>query len=112
MNLSAVILAGGESRRMGRDKAWIESDGQPLIALALDKIRQLGVAEVFISGRADVDYSALKIPVLFDAKPGCGPLGGIEQALQVCATPLLLVLAVDMPHMTVSCLQTLGAATR
>lgn len=109
MNLSAVILAGGESRRMGRDKAWLELDGQPLIALAVEKIRKLGVEEIFISGRPGEDYSALKCPVLYDLKPGFGPLGGIERALCECTSPLLLVLAVDLPRMTTSCLQKLAA---
>jgi molybdopterin-guanine dinucleotide biosynthesis protein A len=108
MDLSAVILAGGESRRMGRDKAWIEFDRQPLIARALSTVRQLGVGELFISGRAGEDYSALRCPVLFDLEPGCGPLGGVERALRACASPLLLVLAVDLPHMTATCLQRLA----
>ena len=69
MDLSAVILAGGESRRMGRDKAWMELEGQPLVALAVEKVRALGVTEIFISGRAGQDYSALTCPVLFDLKP-------------------------------------------
>jgi molybdenum cofactor guanylyltransferase len=109
MNLSAVILAGGESRRMGRDKAWIELDGEPLISLAVKKVRQLGVREVFISGRAGEDYSALKCPVLVDLEPNFGPLGGIERALFTCESPLLLVLAVDLPRMTTAFLETLVA---
>ncbi len=108
MNLSAVILAGGESRRMGRDKAWVELDGQPLIKLALAKIRRLGVEEIFISGRPGEDYSGLKCPVLTDLEPGYGPLGGIERALCSCTTPLLLVLAVDLPHMTSGYLERLA----
>lgn len=107
MKLSAIILAGGQSQRMGRDKAWVEYDGCPLIRLALDKIRQLGVTEVFISGRAEGDYSALGCPVLLDPQPGLGPLGGIERGLHHCASPLLLVLAVDLPHMTSGFLRTL-----
>jgi len=100
MRLSAVILAGGESRRMGRDKAWLTLDGEPLIARAIRLVRELGPVEVFISGRADVDYSVLECPVLHDLEPGFGPLGAIERALHACSSPLLLVLAVDLPHMT------------
>lgn len=109
MNLSAVILAGGESRRMGRDKAWIELDGEPLISLAVEKVRQLGVTKVYISGRAGEDYSVLKCPVLIDLEPDFGPLGGIERALHACESPLLLVLAVDLPRMTSAFLESLVA---
>ena len=105
MNLSAVILAGGESRRMGRDKSWVELDGKTLIAHALEKVHRLGVNEVFISGRAGEDYSALNCPVLLDLAPGFGPLGGIERGLHAATSPLLLVLAVDLPHLTVEFLK-------
>lgn len=107
LSLSAVILAGGQSRRMGRDKAWIEHAGQPLIALAVGKARQLGITEVFISGRPDVEYSTLACPILLDLAPGFGPLSGIERGLHACGSALLLVLAVDLPHMTVGFLRKL-----
>ncbi len=105
--LSAVILAGGTSARMGRDKAWIECEGRPLIALALKTLRSVGLREIFISGRRGVDYSALGCPVLLDLKPGQGPLGGVERGLHCCAAPLLLVLAVDLPRMTSKVISTL-----
>ena len=109
LDLSAVILAGGESKRMGRDKAWIELEGRTLLALAVENVRQIGVTEIFISGHPDRDYSALKHPVLFDLEPDFGPLGGIERALHRCRSPLLLVLAVDLPQMTTEFLQELFA---
>jgi molybdopterin-guanine dinucleotide biosynthesis protein A len=108
MDLSAVILAGGESRRMGRDKAWIELDGISLLLLAVDKVRQAGIEDIFISGRAGGDYSALRCPVLFDLDRGFGPMGGIERGLHRCTAPLLLVLAVDLPLMTGAFLQSLA----
>jgi molybdopterin-guanine dinucleotide biosynthesis protein A len=108
-SLSAVILAGGQSRRMGRDKAWIKCGGRPLIALALDKVRQIGVTEVFISGRPGGDYSALGCPVLLDLEPNLGPLGGVERGLQGATSPLLLVLAVDLPRVTDAFLRDLVA---
>jgi molybdopterin-guanine dinucleotide biosynthesis protein A len=110
MDMSAVILAGGESRRMGRDKAWVELDGRPLLELAVEKIRRLGIDELFISGRVGVDYSALKCPVLFDLEPGFGPLGGIERALHAASSPLVLVLAVDLPRLTTTFLRQLVAS--
>jgi molybdopterin-guanine dinucleotide biosynthesis protein A len=100
VKLSAVILAGGASRRMGRDKAWMECQGQPLIARALAQLRELRVEEVFISGRPGVDYAALNCPMLLDREPGLGPVAGIERALQAARQPRLLVLAVDLPQMT------------
>jgi molybdopterin-guanine dinucleotide biosynthesis protein A len=110
MNLTAVILAGGESRRMGRDKAWVPFEGKPLLQLAVERLQALGVAEILISGRAGQDYSALKRPVLFDLEPGYGPMGGIERALHETASPLVLVLAVDLPHMSVDFLQKLAGS--
>ena len=108
MNLSAVILAGGESRRMGRDKAWVEVEGQPLIARAVSTVRDSGINEIYISGRAGTDYSALGCSVLLDRGPGAGPLSGIERALESTQAPLTLVLAVDLPRMTAAVLRKLA----
>ena len=92
---------------MGRDKAWIASDECPLIVLALEKVRGIGVTEVFVSGRPGGDYSALGCPVLLDLEPDLGPLGGLERGLHACTSPLLLVLAVDLPRVTSRLLRTL-----
>lgn len=94
---------------MGRDKARLEFRGKSLIQLAVEKVREVGIEEILISGRPGEDYSALRCPVLLDRKPGFGPLGGIERGLQECAAPLLLVLAVDLPRMTTEILRELTA---
>jgi len=108
MKLSAVILAGGESRRMGRDKAWLEQDGVPLISRAIATVREAGVEEVFISGRERVNYSAFHLAVLHDFKPGFGPIAGIERGLYAATSPLLLVLAVDLAQMSPAFLKLLA----
>jgi len=108
MNFSAVILAGGKSSRMGRDKAFLEFEGTPLLARQVKLAREAGAKEIFISGRAATDYTTFSCPVLLDDFLDAGPLAGIERALDVCATQTLLVLAVDMPHMTAACLQELA----
>jgi molybdopterin-guanine dinucleotide biosynthesis protein A len=109
MHLSAVILAGGKSSRMGQDKTWLEIGGQPLIRRAVSTVRDSGIREVFISGRAGTDYSTLGCPVLFDLEPDGGPLGGIERALATATAPLVLVLAVDLPGITAGLLRKLAA---
>ncbi|ODU25253.1 MAG: hypothetical protein ABS95_00575 [Verrucomicrobia bacterium SCN 57-15] len=105
MSFSAVILAGGRSTRMGCDKAWLPMNGQPLIAFQLAVVRELAPVELFISGRADTDYSSLGCPVLTDAFTDAGPLAGIAAGLDAASAPLVLVLAVDMPNMTASVLR-------
>ena len=100
MNFNAVILAGGRSSRMGHDKAFIELAGQTLLARQIQLARSAGAMETFISGRSDTDYSAFDAQILTDKFPDAGPLAGIHAALEATNSPLLLVLAVDMPGMT------------
>ena len=100
MKFSAVILAGGRSSRMGRDKAWLPLDGQPLLARQIAVVRRLNPMELFVSGRADTDYRSLGCPRLTDAFANAGPLAGIAAGLEAASVPLVLVLAVDMPDMT------------
>ena len=104
MNFGVVILAGGQSSRMGRDKAELLLAGETLLARQIKLVRAVGATEVFISGRAGPDYTQFGCLVLTDNFPHAGPLAGIESALQKCRNPLLLVLAVDMPQMPVAVL--------
>jgi molybdopterin-guanine dinucleotide biosynthesis protein A len=98
--LTAIILAGGASTRMGRDKAWLDWQGQSFLVHAVRRVQAAGAGEIFISGRPGMDYSALQLPVLVDLEPNLGPLGGIERGLAAAASPLVLFSAVDMPHLT------------
>jgi molybdenum cofactor guanylyltransferase len=110
MKFSAVILAGGQSVRMGRDKALMELGGQTLLARQIALARQVGATEIFISGRAGSEYGVAAVRVLSDRFTNAGPLAGIERALAEMSTPHLLVLAVDMPRLTAELLQTLALA--
>lgn len=101
MNFSAVILAGGQSSRMGRDKATVELGGRTLLARQIALARSVGATEIFISGRSGVKYEFPGTRVVTDRFLNAGPLAGIERALAEMITPQLLVLAVDMPRLTV-----------
>lgn len=101
-DLSAFVLAGGHSRRMGRDKAQIELDGETLLARALRLARSV-TPVVAIVGPREV-YGALA-PVVEDVFAGQGPLAGIHAALGASATDLNLVLAVDTPLLAPEFLQ-------
>lgn len=107
MTFDAVILAGGKSSRMQRDKAFLEVDGASLLARQIALVRSVGAREVFISGRVGVDYSAFGCPILVDKFSDAGPLAGIERAIEASTSPLLLVLAVDMPAMNATMLRKL-----
>jgi molybdopterin-guanine dinucleotide biosynthesis protein A len=98
-DLSAFVLAGGKSTRMGRDKATLPFSGQTLLESALALARS--VTEdvfVFILGSPEL-YGAYG-QVIADIFPGCGPLGGIHAALTHAKTDLNLVLAVDTPFLS------------
>jgi molybdopterin-guanine dinucleotide biosynthesis protein A len=97
---AAVLLAGGRSSRMGRDKAGIIIAGQPLWQKQLAILRATGPRELFISGKPDGPYADSGVEIIVDSTPGHGPLAGLEAALHRSTLPLLLVLAIDLPGMT------------
>lgn len=96
--MNAFVLAGGQSTRMGRDKALLELNGRPLIALALEKLRALGFSPQIAGSRPDLAHFA---PVIPDVRPHAGPLGGIESALAATDSEQNLFLPVDLPMLPV-----------
>jgi molybdopterin-guanine dinucleotide biosynthesis protein A len=99
----AVLLAGGRSVRMGRDKALLPhpGSGHPLVLHQLKTLRAAGATEVFLSVRAGTDYPSVPADVRRLHDDGTrGPIAGIAAALAVCTRPRLLVLAVDLPGVT------------
>jgi len=95
--VAGFVLTGGESRRMGRDKALLELGGQPLALRMVEKLR--GVAgEVYLVGQPE-RYAHLGLPVLADAVAGRGPVGGITAALRATECNWNLVAACDLPYL-------------
>jgi molybdopterin-guanine dinucleotide biosynthesis protein A len=99
MNLiSAIILAGGQSRRMGRDKALIDFNGRPIIAHVIETLRELADDVIVVSNRAD-EYARFAARIVPDYDPPSGPLGGIAAGLSAAKNDLSIVVACDMPFL-------------
>lgn len=99
--VAAVILAGGQGRRMGgADKGLIEYRGRPLVEWSLDALAPQ-VGEIVISANRNlVRYEALGRRVLPDTLPGFpGPLAGVLAALEAVQADWLLVVPCDTPHL-------------
>lgn len=108
---TAIVLAGGNSSRMGGDKALLPWAGKTVLEHQLATLRATGAHEVLISARKGGDYGWAATPIVRDDGERCGPLGGICAALRWVDTPLLLALAIDMPAMTPEFLRALIAET-
>lgn len=96
--VSAVILAGGASRRMGRAKAFIDFNGAPLIARVIARVQPLCADVIIVANDADA-YAQFGQRVVGDVYPGKGSLGGIFSGLQVAREPYALAVACDMPFL-------------
>lgn len=112
MTFSAVLLCGGESRRMGRDKALVEWDGAPLWQIQLMKLRALPLDRILLSARNDKPWRPADVAIVLDESDARGPLSGILAAFSACESDHLLVLAIDLPLMTVAYLQSLMQRAR
>ena len=107
--LTAVLFAGGESRRMGVDKATLMLNNEPLWSRQLRILRELQSANVMVSARNRPDWCPDEIDVALDEPPSRGPLSGLVAALEKIRTTHLLALAVDLPRMTSAHLKELWA---
>lgn len=94
--LTIVIQAGGESRRMGEDKALRPFLGRPLIQRVIERVQPLA-DEVLITTNTPENYEFLKVPLIPDINPGRGALGGLYTAVQAARHDLVGIVACDMP---------------
>jgi molybdopterin-guanine dinucleotide biosynthesis protein A len=100
VKIAAALLAGGESRRMGRDKALITFAEEPLWQHQINLLRKLKSSQIFVSARSDPAWRPQDIHFIGDAEPSRGPLSGVAACLACTRSEHMLVLAVDMPFMT------------
>ena len=102
MGVSAIVLAGGLSRRLGRDKAVEPFDGEPLIRRVIGRLSELTTETVVV---ANSEARASQLPLPGDAKtavdiyPDSGSLGGIFTGLTAATNDWGFVVACDMPFL-------------
>lgn len=87
--LTGFVLAGGNSTRMGQDKALLDWRGRTMLDHMSDLLRSVA-DPVHVVGR----------DALPDRLPACGPLSGIATALETTSTDANIIVAVDLPHLT------------
>ena len=106
--ISAALIAGGRSVRMGRDKCLVEIDGMPLWKRQFAVLSKLS-AEIMIVAPERPAWCPPTAHWVPDRVPNSGPLAGLEAALAASPHARLLVLAVDLPGMTSAYLESLAA---
>jgi molybdenum cofactor guanylyltransferase len=97
-DVCAIILAGGQSSRMGFNKALLDFNGKPLIHVLVERILPV-TDHILISSNDDSCYRFLNIPVVPDQYRGQGPLAGLHAAMHRDICTDYLVLACDLPNL-------------
>jgi molybdopterin-guanine dinucleotide biosynthesis protein A len=97
-DLCAIILAGGQSSRMGSNKALLDFGGRPLIHVLVDRILPV-TNHILISSNDSSSYRFLNLPVIPDQYRGQGPLAGFHAVMHRNISTLFLVLACDLPNL-------------
>ena len=95
-DISAIILAGGSSQRLGTDKALLQLNGKWLLERVLDTLASLSDDLLVVTSDKE-RLAHLAVPIILDARPGMGPLGGIHSGLQAMRHERGLFVACDMP---------------
>lgn len=98
MQITAIILTGGKSSRMGTDKALLELDGKTLLSHAVDLCSKF-CDEILISSDAE-EHRVGSHRLVADEVKDCGPMGGIYSCLKESANEWNFVLSVDSPFVT------------
>lgn len=93
-NVTGVILVGGKSRRMGKDKAFLEVSGKPLFEHVLDVFRENFERTILVGDRAE-RFNGYELPVVPDIYPGSA-LGGLYTGLRHASTEYVFVASCDL----------------
>lgn len=111
--IHGLVLAGGRSTRMGRDKATLNYHGQSQLAHAVSLVKPF-CPHVWVSCRADqaMEPHLAPFPQIHDSVLDCGPTGGILSAMRAHPDAAWLVLACDLPYLAAPILQHLLAERR
>src|SRR5712691_7755230 len=107
-----LVLAGGDSRRMGRPKAWLEVGETTLLRWLVERLAP-AFSDVLVSF-AEPEQLEAHVPyrLVFDRHRHAGPLAGIEAGLQAARTDVTFAVACDMPYVTSALTQMAVAAAR
>lgn len=109
-NITAIILAGGASTRMGSDKALLEWRGQPFVTHIIERL-QSQVGHIAINTNSAIDFTQFELPLIADAtKERRGPLAGVLAALNYSATAWTLIVPCDNPLVSAQLVTRLLAA--
>jgi molybdopterin-guanine dinucleotide biosynthesis protein A len=96
--VTGIVLAGGKSSRMGKDKGLCTFYGKPMVLHAVELLRQ--VCDNIIISSNNPDYSQFGLPVVEDEIKNIGPLGGIYSGLKQTKSQDNFFLSCDMPMVT------------
>ncbi len=108
---AAALIVGGNSTRMGSDKAHLPWRGIPLWRHQLITLTSMEPEDILICCGQRTDFSVPNARVIPDELPNRGPIAGVSAALAAATHEQILVLAVDLPEMTAKYLSGLLAAT-
>ena len=98
MRCGAVILAGGNSSRMGADKAALVYQGRSFLQRIVEELSFID--EILLSADEGRGFESLGLRIVGDIYPGCGPISGLHAALSACESDALFVTPCDMPLIT------------
>ena len=98
MKATGFVTAGGRSLRMGRDKAWLEIAGRPMIEHVIEALKPVTSSIAIIANNEE--YKRLGFPVFADTNFGVGPLEAIRTALANSPTSSVVLVGCDMPFVT------------
>ncbi len=106
--LDAIVLAGGDSRRMGSPKAILPFGGTTLVGATVEALRPV-FRQVLVVARDKAPLSGLDVEILEDSRPLQGPLVGLARGLSHSGAPWCFVAACDMPFLQAKVIHTMAA---
>lgn len=100
MKVTAIILAGGKSSRMGEDKSLVNLVGKPMIEYLIHTIKRAGIQNIILNTNHPEPFEKYNLPICKDIIENKGPLAGIYSSLQQSETDENIIIPCDSPFIT------------